>query len=43
MEAAAAATPEDFEAGQVAVRDVLLTHKFAEPLRVDISLRMGGE
>jgi hypothetical protein len=42
METAASARQEDFDAGLVAAQDVLLTHKFADPLRVDISLRAAG-
>ena len=42
LEQAAAASPEDLEAGLVQVLDVPLSHKYGGPVRADISIRMGG-
>lgn len=42
LENAASASPEDLEGGLVEARDVLLSHKHAGPLRVDITIKMGG-
>jgi len=42
MEAAASASPEDLDAGLVQAKNVLLSHKYANPLHVDITIRLGG-
>jgi hypothetical protein len=42
LDNAATASPEDLEGGLVEARDVLLSHKHAGPLRVGITIKMGG-
>lgn len=32
----------EVEAGRIGLRDVLISHKYAKPLRVDITLEMAG-
>lgn len=34
---------DDLQAGMVEARDVLLSHKYAKPLHVDITIQPAGE
>jgi hypothetical protein len=37
------AKPQELEAGLVCLKGVALTHKYADPVVVDITIELGGE
>jgi hypothetical protein len=43
MERAAKATEEELMAGTIKVENVALDHNYADPIRVDVSIELGGE
>jgi hypothetical protein len=43
MERAMTAKQEELAAGLVNLKNVALTHKYADPVAVDITIEMGGE
>jgi hypothetical protein len=42
-ERAVTARQEELDAGLVCLKNVALTHKYADPVAVDITINMGGE
>jgi hypothetical protein len=43
VERAMTAKPQELEAGLVCLKGVALTHKYADPVIVDITIELGGE
>jgi hypothetical protein len=43
LERADQASMDELQAGMVEARDVLLSHKYAKPLHVDITIQPAGE